>query len=89
MQILIRNIDRKLTKEDILDHLRKFGKVATFDLVMDAKSGLSKGFGFADMPDISEASKAIQELNGKRIGSTVLRVKRAANSSVVKKRPGH
>lgn len=86
MQILIRNLDRKLTQPEILEIFRKHGKVSSLDLVMDGKTGVSKGFGFAEMPNLDEASKAISELNGKKIGSSVVRVKRAANSSISKKR---
>lgn len=67
--------------------LREYGRVVSCDLVMDAKTGFSKGFAFAEMPNISEFTKAIEELDGKKMGSLKLRVKRAANSSILKK-PG-
>ena len=86
MQILIRNLDRKLTEGEIIEFFRKYGKVKSFDLVTDEKTGLSKGFGFAEMPNLDEAMKAISELNGRKIGASVVRVKRAANSSVSKKK---
>ncbi len=85
MQILVRNIDRSITEAAILDLFTKFGKVRTCDLVMDEKTGGSKGFGFVDMPDVGEAMKAVGELNGMKLGSKVLRVKRAAHSTVTKK----
>lgn len=88
MQILIRNLDRKLTQIQVLDLFKKFGSVKSLDLVMDEKTGLSKGFGFAEMANLDEAAKAISGLNGKKIGSSVVRVKRAANSTVSKKKPG-
>lgn len=85
MQILIRNIDRNLAQPEIVCLFRKFGKVRSCEIVKDAKTGLSKGFGFADMPNLDEAIKAIEEMNGKKVGDSVLRVKRAANSTVAKK----
>jgi len=85
MQILIRNIDRSLTQPEIVCHFRKFGRVKSCDLVKDAKTGQSKGFGFAEMPNLDEAIKAIEGLNGMKLGGSVLRVKRAANSTVAKK----
>ncbi len=86
MQILIRNIDRSLTGEQITELFRKYGKVTSCTLVMDAKTGQSKGFGFAEMPNLDEASKAISQLNGLKVGSSALRVKRAANSTISKHR---
>ena len=56
-------------------------------IVKDEKTGLSKGFGFAEMPKLDEATKAIEELNGHKLGTSILRVKRAANSTVSKKAP--
>ncbi|QTN31919.1 RNA-binding protein [Akkermansiaceae bacterium] len=84
MQILIRNIDRSLTQPEIVCHFRKFGKVKSCEVVKDAKTGQSKGFGFAEMPNLDEAMKAIEALNGMKLGSSALRVKRAANSTVAK-----
>lgn len=85
MQILIRNIDRKLTQPEIVGHFRKYGRVLSCEIVKDPKTGESKGFGFADMPKMDEALKAIEEINGMKLGDSVLRVKRAANSTVAKK----
>lgn len=84
MQILIRNIDRSLTQPEIVCHFRKFGKVKSCEIVKDEKTGQSKGFGFAEMPNLDEAMKAIEGLNGMKLGSSALRVKRAANSTVSK-----
>lgn len=85
MQILIRNIDRGLTQPEIVCHFRKYGRVNSCVLVKDEKSGESKGFGFAEMPNFDEAMKAIEELNGLQLGTSKLRVKRAANSTIAKK----
>jgi hypothetical protein len=86
VQILIRNIDRSLSQEQITELFRKHGKVTSCTLVMDPKTGQSKGFGFAEMPNMDEASKAISQLNGQKVGSSALRVKRAANSTISKHR---
>ncbi len=87
MQILIRNIDRKLTQPEIVCLFRKYGRVTSCVIVKDEKTGESKGFGFADMPKLDEAMKAIEEMNGKKLGDSILRVKRAASSTVSKKAP--
>jgi len=87
VQILIRNIDRNLTQPEIVCLFRKHGRVTTCVIVKDEKTGLSKGFGFAEMPKLDEAMKAIEELNGKKLGDSILRVKRAASSTVSKKTP--
>ena len=84
MIILIRNIDRSITEEEVRKLLEAHGKVRTFDLVMDKETGKSKGFGFADMADLDQAAKAIKALDGLQLGVLKLRVKRAAASSLLK-----
>lgn len=86
MILLIRNIDRSLTKQALASMLLKYCRIDSFDLVMDEKTGQSKGFGFANIPKDKDAEQVIRELNGKKLGSSVLRVKRAANSSIRKHR---
>ena len=83
MIVLIRNIDRSRPEIEIRKLLEQYGKVRTFDLVLDKATGKSKGFGFADMPSIEQAEKMIKALDGMQLGSEKLRVKRAAASSLL------
>ena len=83
MIILVRNIDRAITEDEVRKLLETHGKVRTFDLVMDKATGQSKGFGFADMPDLDKAMKAIEALDGHQLGTLKLRVKKAASSSLL------
>jgi RNA recognition motif-containing protein len=41
----------------------EYGEVASAEVVQDKFSGQSKGFGFVDIPDNSDADRAIKELN--------------------------
>lgn len=77
MKILIRNLDRLTTEAELKELFQEFGSVQSCDLVMDKESGLSKGFGFVEMPKAGEAKVAIKNLNNKTIGSNVIRVKKA------------
>ena len=76
MKILVRNLDRKITRDELLKLFQPFGTIQSCDLVLDKATGLSKGFGFVEMPREQEAREAIQKLNGKKIGGTQIRVKR-------------
>ena len=84
MIVLVRNIDRSRPEIEIRQLLEQYGKVRTFDLVLDKATGKSKGFGFADMPSIEQAEKMIKALDGVQLGATKLRVKRAAASSLLR-----
>ena len=77
MKILIRNLDRLTTEEDLKIIFEEYGAVQSCDLVIDRDSGESKGFGFIEMPKSGEAKAAIKNLNGKTIGSNKIRVKKA------------
>lgn len=84
MIILIRNLDRSTDRIQLHALLRKFGKVVSLDVVIDEETGRSKGFAFAEMESAKEAALAIREMNGMQVGANILRVKRAAASSVKK-----
>jgi RNA recognition motif-containing protein len=77
MKIILRNLSRETTQEELAALLKPFGTVQSCDLVLDRETKLSKGFAFAEMPKIHEAKAAIQGLNGKDIGGSKIRVKKA------------
>ena len=77
MKILIRNLARTLTEEDLQALFAPFGEVAECNLVMDANTGESKGFGFVEMPGPGNGKAAMKSLNATEIAGQVIRVKRA------------
>jgi RNA recognition motif-containing protein len=81
MKLLIRNIARTTTEDELRALFVKHGKVQSCSLVMDKKSGLSKGFGFVEMPSPGEAKAAMKTLNGKNVDGNSIRVKKAQPAS--------
>ena len=79
MKLLVRNLDRSTTKEELKDVFEEFGAVQSCSVVIDKVTGLSKGFGFVEMPKAGEAKAAIKNLNQKLLGSNSIRVKKAEN----------
>jgi RNA recognition motif-containing protein len=79
MNILIRNLSRKITESDIREMFSPFGEISSLNIVMDEKTNTSKGFGFVEMDDPKEAKSAIQALNGKKIDGEKIRVKMTLN----------
>lgn len=77
MKILIRNLSRDTTEAAIRAMFEPYGAVQSCTLVIDEKTGLSKGFGFIEMPKQGEAKAAIKTLNGTKVDNNVLRVKKA------------
>ena len=75
MKIIIRNQSRNTTESEVKDLFEAFGEVRSCDLVMDKKTGNSKGFGFVEMPDDKNAKYAIKKLNDRTIANSRIRVK--------------
>ena len=77
MKLLIRNLARTTAEADLQNLFAAFGHVQACDLVLDKKTGISKGFGFVEMPKPGEAKAAMKGLNGKLVDGSKLRVKKA------------
>lgn len=57
------NLSFDLSESDLRNMFEAHGKVDRASLVMDRTSGTSKGFGFVEMPNDTEAKAAITALN--------------------------
>lgn len=77
MKLLVRNLDRSTTEEELVNLFQAFGEVQSCNLIIDQVRGVSKGFGFVEMPKVGEAKIAMKNLNNKTIGSNKIRVKKA------------
>lgn len=78
MKLLIRNLARSTTEAEIQALFAAHGNVQFCNLVLDKKSGGSKGFAFIEMPKAGEAKAAMKTLNGRVIDGKTIRVKKAA-----------
>ena len=77
MKLLIRNLPRSLNEAELKALFEDYGTVQSCHIVMDEKTGVSKGFGFIEMPKPGEAKAAIKILNGTELSGNRLRVKKA------------
>lgn len=77
MKLLVRNLERSVTEATLLELFNAYGAVQSCTLVLDKKSGGSKGFGFVEMPKPGEAKAAMKSLNGIEIDGRKIRVKKA------------
>lgn len=81
MKILVRNLARSTTEAALRELFETYGRVQSCNLVLDAKSGTSKGFGFVEMPLAGEAKAAIKSLNATDIEGSRIRVKKAEDKA--------
>ena len=77
MNIFVGNLAWTTTEEDLAQLFEPFGSVEQARIATDRDTGRSRGFGFVEMPDDTEAQAAIDELNGSSIGGRPLTVNEA------------
>ena len=77
MKLLIRNLARTTSEKELRALFDACGAVQSCTLVLDKKTGGSKGFAFVEMPRSGDAKAAIKQLNGKEIDNNKIRVKYA------------
>ena len=65
------------TDAQLSELFAKAGKVESVNIIIDKFSGRSKGFGFVEMATEEEAQKAIQTLNGTKMGDRAIVVNEA------------
>jgi len=82
MKLLVRNLAVATTEEKLISLFSEHGKVQSCNLVLDAKTGKSKGFGFIEMPKPGDAKAAVKNLNGFKLAGNIIRVKRAESKPV-------
>ena len=76
MKLLIRNLSRTTTEEEIRALFAEYGTVQSCDLVSDKITGTSKGFAFVEMPHSGDAKAAMKKLNNLNFAGSKIRVKK-------------
>lgn len=77
MNIYAGNLSHELTEEELQEAFTEFGEITSARIITDRYSGVSRGFGFVEMPSKSEAEAAIAGLNGKELKGRTLTVNEA------------
>jgi RNA recognition motif-containing protein len=77
MNIYVGNLSYEMTEAEVKTAFEAYGKVETVKVIKDMDTGRSKGFGFVEMPDNTEAQAAINGLNDKEFKGKALKVNTA------------
>ena len=75
MKLLVRNLSRSTTEQELRILFSAHGTVAECSLVLDQATAKSKGFGFVEMPNEVEAKAALSTLHETRVAKNKIRVK--------------
>jgi RNA recognition motif-containing protein len=77
MNIYVGQLPYSMTEDELKEMFLEYGEIASLNLIMDKYSGQSKGFGFIDMPNNSEADTAIKALNKSMLNGREIKVNQA------------
>ena len=77
MNIYVGQLPYSVTEEELREMFVQYGEVASSNLIMDQYSGQSKGFGFIEMPNNTEADQAIKNLNKSMFKGREIKVNQA------------
>ena len=77
MNIYVGNLSFEVADEDLAVAFREYGQVDSARVITDRYTGRSRGFGFVEMPEQSEAQAAIEALNGTEIKGSQVTVNEA------------
>ena len=77
MNIYVANLNYKIQDDTLRELFEEFGEVSSAKVISDRETGQSRGFGFVEMPDESDASSAIEELDGAEVEGRAIKVNKA------------
>jgi RNA recognition motif-containing protein len=77
MNLYVGNLAYRLTEDQLRAAFEEFGSVSSCTIIKDKVTGQSKGFGFLEMPERSEAEAAINNLNGRDLMGRKINVNEA------------
>jgi cold-inducible RNA-binding protein len=63
-KLYVGNLPYSTNDRSLADAFSKYGNVLSASVITDKMSGRSKGFGFVELEDDSQAQTAISEMNG-------------------------
>ncbi len=74
INIYVGNLPFNTNSSELEELFAEYGSVERAQVISDRETGRSRGFGFVEMVDDTEAQTAIEALNGKDLGGRQLRV---------------
>jgi RNA recognition motif-containing protein len=81
VEIYVGNLSYDMNESQMRKEFERFGTVKSARVITHRFNHRSKGFGFVEMPNRSEAEAAIDALNNREIMGRKLRINEAKNKS--------
>lgn len=77
MNIYVGNLSYNTTDRQLEEAFSQYGTVSAARVATDRDTGRARGFGFVEMPDKTEAMKAIDGMNGRDLDGRTINVNEA------------
>ena len=77
MKLYVGGLAYSITEQELEALFAEHGRVISTAVIKDRETGQSKGFGFVEMSDDTEAKEAIKQLNGKDVSGRSIMVNEA------------
>ena len=81
MNLYVSNLDYSMQDDGLKKIFSTYGAVTSAKVILDRETGRSRGFGFVEMPNKDEATKAIAGLDGSMNGGKSIKVSEARPKS--------
>ena len=76
-KLYVGNLAYSVSNSDLEELFSKIGQVQSVAVIMDKFTGQSKGFGFVEMTNAEDATKAIEQLNDTELKGRNIKVNEA------------
>jgi RNA recognition motif-containing protein len=80
-KLFVGSLPWAITDEDLRKTFEGHGKVVSAKVVTDRETGISRGFGFVEMENPSDANSALKALNNSEINGRKIVVNQATSKS--------
>jgi len=77
LKLYVGNLSFQTGDQELSDAFTPYGDVASATVIMDRDTGRSRGFGFVEMPDRTQAEAAMRAMDGAQLGGRTLTVNEA------------
>ena len=77
MNIYVGNISYNMQSEDLKAAFENYGAVSSAKIIIDKRTGRSKGYGFVEMEDDAAGAAAVEGLNNQEVNGRNIRVMQA------------
>lgn len=74
MKLYVGNLSKQITDTQLNEMATPYGTIVSANVATDRSSGESRGFGFVEFSDDTEAKAAIKGLDGRDVNGQALKV---------------